>query len=63
LHQAYNPLSYVIGVNPGSWGVATPPTDFGLGGRGGSHGVVKHFYILSSTGSIFESGVFSSEIE
>ena len=44
------------GVNPGGWGVAP---DFGHGGRSGSRGlVVKYYYILSCTGSMFESGDF-----
>ena len=42
-------------------GVATPP-DFGQGGHGGPRGgrgwVVKYYYILSCTGSMFESGDF-----
>ena len=46
------------------WGVGGhDPPDFKLGGRGGLQEVVKHYYILSSTGSMFESGDFSSEIE
>jgi len=50
-----------IGCNPGGWGVTTPR--FWAGGRGGCGRVVKHCYILSCTGSMFESGDLSSEIE
>ena len=51
-----------IGVNPGGLGVSRPP-DFGLGVVGGHGRVVKHYCILSCTGSMFESDVFSSKIE
>ena len=60
-------VSIVIGVNPGGLGVATPQS-FGRGSwgsQGGSQGgswgcgrVVKYYYILSCTDSMFESGDF-----
>jgi len=43
----------------GVWGVATP--DFGQGSGGVTRGrgrVVKYYYILSCTESMFESGDF-----
>ena len=53
--------SYItIGVNPGVLGVSWPP-DFGLGGRrvvvdGWWNIIISyHYYILSCTGSMFES--------
>ena len=42
------------GVNPEGLGGRDP--SFWAGGRGGSQGVVKYYYILSCPGSIFESG-------
>ena len=57
------------GVNPGGvWG--SQPPDFGLRGRGGVAGgslggrgrVVKYYYILSCTKTLFESGDFWREI-
>ena len=61
--NTYIIILYIIfrGVNPGGLVVATP--DFGQGGReevvGGVRGrVVKYYYILSCTGSVFESGDF-----
>ena len=45
------------GVNPGGLGGSQPP-DFGQGGRGDRGRVVKYYYILSCTESIFESGDF-----
>jgi len=46
-------------VNPGElWGSRAPR--FWAGGRGR---VVKYYYILSCTGSMFESGDFLREIE
>jgi len=50
-------IAYSIGINPGGLGGSRPP-DFGQGYRGR---VVK--YILSYTGSMFESGDFWREIE
>ena len=51
----------VGGVNPGELGGRDPP-DFGQGVAGGSQGgrgrVVKYYYILSCTESMFESGDF-----
>ena len=56
-------LPLYTGVNPGGGGVTTPR--FWAGGHGDRRGVVggrgrvvKHYYILSCTGSIFESGDF-----
>jgi len=56
-----------LDVNPGCWGCHVPHilgwrawVTEGSGGRGW---VAKHYYILSCTGSMFESGDFSSEIE
>ena len=50
-----------IGVNPmGVGGVTTPR--FWAGESGGRGRVVKHYYILSCSGSMFESGDFSNEI-
>ena len=50
-----------------SWGMGVSrPPDFGLGvvGVAGGRGrVVKHYYTLSCTGSMVESGNFPSEIE
>jgi len=54
-----------------SWGVGGVTTPrFWYGGRGDRRGswtgrgrVVKHYYILPCTGSMFKSGDFSSEIE
>jgi len=56
-----------------SWGVGgREPPYFGQGGRGVAGGrcvswtrgrVVTYYYILSCTGSIFESGDFLREIE
>ena len=42
------------GVNLGGWGVATPQI-LGWGSQDGSWGVVKYYYILSCTGSMFET--------
>ena len=59
-------IVFIIGVNPEGLGVSRPLIFWAgdlrglVGGRGR---VVKHYYILSCTGSIFESGDFSSEIE
>jgi len=55
-----------IGVNPGVGG--RDPPDFGQGRSwGGSQGgrgrVVKYYYTLSCTGSMFESGDFWRAIE
>ena len=50
-----------------SWGVwRSRPPDFGQGGRGGPRGrgrVVKYYFILSCTGSMFERGDYWREIE
>src|SRR6218665_2256394 len=58
-------LAPATGVNPGGWeGVATPRFWAGrlwgvAGGGVGYRGrVVKYYYILSCTGSMFESGDF-----
>jgi len=48
-----------IGVNPGGVGGVTTPRYWVEGRRG----IVKHYYILSCTRRMFESGDFSSEIE
>jgi len=66
-----NPTSYIWtymnsrGVNP--VGLRSRPPDFWLGGRwrlqGGCGWVVKYYYILLYTGSMFESGNFWREIE
>ena len=47
---------YTIGVNPGGLGVAAPR--FWAGESWGRGRVVKYYYILSCTGSMFESGDF-----
>jgi len=54
------------GVNPGGWGSRHPDFGQGVVGRSGSRGgrgrVVKYYYILSCTGSMFESGDVWREI-
>ena len=48
-----------IGVNPGELGVETPRFLAGVVGSQWSRGrVAKYYYILSCTGSMFESGDF-----
>ena len=49
-----------------SWGLeVSRPPDFGLGGSWGSQGRrgrgVKHYYILSCTGSMLERGDFQAK--
>src|SRR6218665_58720 len=54
-------VELAIGVNPGGLGGRAPQI-LGRGAVGGSQGscgrVAKYYYILSCTGSIFESGDF-----
>ena len=48
-------LLYPLNHRRQSWGLGSRPPDFGQGGRGR---VIKYQYILSCTGSMFESGDF-----
>jgi len=60
----------LIGVNPEGLGASRPQilgwgswVEVAGGSLGGRGRVVQHYYILSCTGIVFESGDFSSEIE
>jgi len=55
--------AHSIGLNSGGLGVSRPPRFWAGGRRAGRGRFVKHYYILSCTGSMFESGDFWSEIE
>jgi len=55
----YSPYLSLFNTGVSILGLGVQPPDFGQGGRG----LVVKYYILSCTGSMFESGDFSSEIE